>query len=532
MHHVSIRRLDSGASFKRHSKPTRRTTKEGLTLDNRTNAIVPAPLKANRARINVSGTKFETFIATLEKYPDSLLGNREKRQKFFDAETDEYFFDRNPECFKIILERSKNALPGTVFAEHLKYNYLENTWSPRELSKSGKIRKAIWDMLEKPQSSTFAFCFSVFIQMLILLSILIFVLESLPEYRIEYVPTYMEPVLKSFNCEEIIDRSCSVWNDVSSSDCQQLCLNNSIPDDCSFFNNRQCHSVSYDESSRQCVFQSNCKEEEVLFEKVINDEKASDIEKTLAVFSSINAVCIAVFTIEIILRLIATPKKEGPRSKYSGFGPKAFFLDPLNIIDLLAVLPFYIELVILQVYELQTDISGETSEQKSEMFRILRIIRLIRVIRILRFSRYNQNLQTLGRSLLKSTREIGFLIMFYLIFSILCATIAFYVENEVEDTGFDSIPSSLWWAIVTMTTVGYGDMFPVTGIGRFIGCIAVFCGILCVALPIPFISNAFEMEYKKVQIKSKFPLDEQEPGEDETLRMRLCMYLFELQMEG
>ena len=98
------------------------------------------------------------------------------------------------------------------------------------------------------------------------------------------------------------------------------------------------------------------------------------------------------------------------------------------------------------------------------MFRILRIIRLIRVVRILRFSRYNQNLQTLGRSLIKSTREIGFLIMFYLIFSVLCATIAYYLENEVNDTGFTSIPDSLWWAIVTMTTVGYGDMYPQTGL--------------------------------------------------------------------
>jgi len=512
-----------------------------LTLDNRANAIVPAPLKSNRARINVSGTKFETFFATLEKYPDSLLGNREKRAKFFDAETDEYFFDRNPECFKVILsflQSDKLTLPMTIDIETLaaEISYFELTFNfvdrevqseddlfankKGELTGIGKIRKTIWDMLEKPQSSTFAFCFSVVIQVLILLSILIFVLESLPEYRFEYVPTYMEPTMKSFNCERIIDRSCSVWNDVSSFDCQQLCLNDSIPEDCTFFNHRQCESATYDEKDRECIFQTSCKEDEVLFEKVTDKEKDESIQKTLEIFSSINAVCIAVFTIEIILRLIATPK------------PKSFFMDPLNIIDLLAVIPFYIELVILQVYELQSDNSGETSDQKSEMFRILRIIRLIRVIRILRFSRYNQNLQTLGRSLLKSTREIGFLIMFYLIFSILCATIAFYVENEVVDTGFDSIPSALWWAIVTMTTVGYGDMFPVTAIGRFIGCIAVFCGILCVALPIPFISNAFEMEYKKVQIKSKFPLDEQEIGEEETLRMRLCMYLFELQMEG
>jgi len=68
-------------------------------------------------------------------------------------------------------------------------------------------------------------------------------------------------------------------------------------------------------------------------------------------------------------------------------------------------------------------------------------------------------------------------------------------------------------------------------VGRFIGCIAVFCGILCVALPIPFISNAFELEYKKVQIQSKFNMGE-EAEEYEKTRMRLCMHLFELQMEG
>jgi len=114
-----------------------------------------------------------------------------------------------------------------------------------------------------------------------------------------------------------------------------------------------------------------------------------------------------------------------------------------------------------------------------------------------------------------------------MIFSILCATIAFYAEMNEAETSFDSIPSSLWWAIVTMTTVGYGDMYPITGWGRFVGCVAVFCGILCVALPIPFISNAFECEYKKVQIQSKYVANSRD--EDENIRLRLCMYLFELQ---
>jgi len=114
--------------------------------------------------------------------------------------------------------------------------------------------------------------------------------------------------MKSFNCERIIDRSCSIWHDVSSLDCQQLCLNNSIPDDCTFFNHRQCHSATYDEKDRECVFQTSCKLDEVLFEKVTDNEKDESIQKTLDIFSKINAICIAVFTIEILLRLFATPK--------------------------------------------------------------------------------------------------------------------------------------------------------------------------------------------------------------------------------
>lgn len=172
-------------------------------------------------------------------------------------------------------------------------------------------------------------------------------------------------------------------------------------------------------------------------------------------------------------------------------------------------------------------VGDEPEGGKADLFRILRIIRLIRVVRILRFSRYNKNLQTLGRSLMKSGREISFLVMFYMIFSILCATTAFYAEMNEPGSKFESIPSALWWAIVTMTTVGYGDIFPTTGWGRVIGCVAVFCGILCVALPIPFISNAFECEYKKVQIQSKF--NDSSHDEEETTRMRLCMFLFEQQ---
>jgi len=524
-----------------------------MALDSRANSVVHQPTKANRARFNVSGTRFETFYATLEKYPDSLLGSVERRKRFYDEDSDEFFLDRNPDCFKIILsfyQSDKLCLNPAVDIESLaaEISYFDLTFylidrevptidekdfqtSKGTLTTFGRFRKTVWEILEKPQSSKLAFCFSVTIQVLILLSILIFIIESLPQYHVSddgnQDSESMIGVFEGFNCSPgdlTIPIECSEFHGVSQTDCVSYCLQNKVPLSCnSSYPEYDCQWIKFEPQTGFCRLQSNCHQENhvQVFKKELNQMTETD-KKAVETFQQINYFCIAVFTIEIVLRLISTPQ------------PRKFFLDPLNIIDLLAVLPFYIELVILQVYESQeyhNELSGEETDKKAEMFRILRIIRLIRVVRILRFSRYNQNLQTLGRSLIKSTREIGFLIMFYLIFSVLCATIAYYVENEVKETGFTSIPSSLWWAIVTMTTVGYGDMYPQTAVGRFIGCIAVFCGILCVALPIPFISNAFELEYKKVQIKSKFNMGE-DAEEYERTRMRLCMHLFELQMEG
>jgi len=517
-----------------------------MALDSRANSVVQQPTKANRARFNVSGTKFETFYATLDKYPESLLGNQARRSRFYDEESDEFFLDRNPDCFKIILsfyQPDKLCLNPAVDIESLaaEISYFDLTFYliDREVPNSedkdfetdkgtlttfGRLRKTTWEILEKPQSSKMAFVFSVTIQILILLSILIFIIESLPQYHTSDSGK-MKGVFESFECTNsswMRPPECSEWHGVSEADCIKFCMNNEVPPACNNQTAREldCQWMYYEPASGFCHTMANCHQDGFgrMFIKEMEVMAEAD-RKAVETFNQINYFCIAIFTIEIVLRLGATPK------------PRKFFLDPLNIIDLLAVLPFYVELVILQVYEYHSELSGEETDKKAEMFRILRIIRLIRVVRILRFSRYNQNLQTLGRSLIKSTREIGFLIMFYLIFSVLCATIAYYVENEVEKTGFTSIPSSLWWAIVTMTTVGYGDMYPQTTVGRFIGCIAVFCGILCVALPIPFISNAFELEYKKVQIKSKFNMGE-DAEEYEKTRMRLCMHLFELQMEG
>lgn len=196
---------------------------------------------------------------------------------------------------------------------------------------------------------------------------------------------------------------------------------------------------------------------------------------------------VAVFSIEYLTRLFTCPKL------------RAFVLAPLNIVDLLAIIPYYITVLM----SLADGVLpwGSDANQVAKGTTVLRAIRLFRVFRVFKLGRYSAGMQVFMGALQHSATSLFLLGFLLLITVILFSSVMYLVESEgicgtiyANTTGychFESIPATFWWAIVTITTVGYGDAVPQSTAGKVIAAIAMIAGIIVIALPISVLGNNF-----------------------------------------
>lgn len=178
------------------------------------------------------------------------------------------------------------------------------------------------------------------------------------------------------------------------------------------------------------------------------------------------------FTLEYLLRLYCSPN------------PKRYALSFFGIVDLLATLPLYVSWVF----------------GPARYLLIVRTFRLIRIFRIFKLFNFLNEGNLLLRSLAASSRKLIVFFLFVLIMVVSLGTLMYMVEGQEPDTPFTDIPTSIYWAVVTMTTVGYGDIAPLTNLGRFLAAIVMLLGYTIIAVPTGIVSASMVEEGNKKRL--------------------------------
>lgn len=220
-------------------------------------------------------------------------------------------------------------------------------------------------------------------------------------------------------------------------------------------------------------------------------------------FHDFDVVSVIIFTIEYILRVWSS--NHDPRYQHSVYGRLRYMVSPAALIDLIAILPFYVFLFI--PHQGYTGVGSD--------FRLFRILRLLRFFRLFRLTAYTKSTK-LVLNVFKSRFHdlmLAFVMTSFLI--IIAACMVYFAEHDAQPDKFSSIPATIYWAVITLTTVGYGDMIPITLMGKIFTVLIVLAGVALLALPAGIITSGFIDEIRRSR-KPKVcphcgkPLDEHE----------------------
>ncbi|XP_037605807.1 potassium voltage-gated channel subfamily F member 1-like [Sebastes umbrosus] len=393
--------------------------------------------------VNIGGVKQVLYGDVLNRYPDTLLAqlvdcslkSPEEISSLcddYDPDTGEFYFDRDPEAFKCIIElyyygeiHMKRGICPICFMKEMdfwkidsdflddccKYHLKEVEDELAEIAEKVKtilvdreggdpsasgwqrIQMYIWRLMEKPESSLPARVIAIASFIFILVSSVVMCVGTLPDLQVED----SEGNLTENPTLEVIDTICIGW-----------------------------------------------------------------------------------FTIEYILRFISSPNKV------------KFLLAFMNIIDFMAIMPFFVVLILTQF--------GTGVMELANVQQAVQALRIMRIARIFKLARHSAGLQTLTSALKSSFKELGLLLMYMGVGVFLFSALGYTMEQSHPETLFTSIPQSFWWAVITMTTVGYGDVYPKTTLGRCNAALSFLCGVIAIALPIHPIINNFVLFYNKQQV--------------------------------
>ncbi|XP_032519008.2 potassium voltage-gated channel protein Shaw-like isoform X1 [Danaus plexippus] len=423
----------------------------------------------NRIILNVGGIRYETYKATLKKIPATRLSRLTEALANYDPVLNEYFFDRHPGVFAQVLNYYRTGklhyptnVCGPLFEEELEFWGLDSNqvepccWSTYSIHRDTQNTLAILDKLdidsEKPSEEEIARLFG-------------------------YGEAYLAGDVGTW--QRVKPRVWALFDEPSSSPSAKVISAISV-----FF---ICVSVL-----------SFCLKTHPDL-RVLEPLSLEDIENTTVVvarpwqdngqphvaFFYIELVCNVWFTIELLVRSVVAPNII------------EFVKSPVNIIDCIATLSFYMDVVVeLTVVKRNLD--------KAD---ILEFISIIKILRLFKLTRHSPGLKILVHTFKASAKELTLLVFFLVLGIVIFASLVYYAEKSQDnpDNQFKSIPLGLWWAIVTMTTVGYGDMAPKTYLGMFVGALCALAGVLTIALPVPVIVSNFSMFYSHTQARSKLP---------------------------
>ncbi|XP_059350674.1 potassium voltage-gated channel protein Shaw-like isoform X3 [Daphnia carinata] len=436
--------------------------------------VVTSPLSVfstmdaeNRVVLNCGGIRHETYKATLKKIPATRLSRLTEALANYDPILNEYFFDRHPGVFAQVLNYYRTGklhyptdVCGPLFEEELEFWGLDSNqvepccWMTYTSHRDTQETLAVLDRLDldtdKPSDEELARKFGY--EEAYYSGNLSWWHKTKPKIWSLFDEPYSSNSAKIVGLISVFFICVSVLS---------FCLKTHPDMRVPVIRNLTVHTSANSTAWTLDKTQTNAHE----------------------AFFYIEAVCNTWFTIEILMRFIACPNKF------------LFVRASVNIIDYVATLSFFIDLA------LQKFASHLENADILEFFSIIRIMRLFKL------TRHSSGLKILIQTFRASAKELTLLVFFLVLGIVIFASLVYYAERIQANphNDFNSIPLGLWWALVTMTTVGYGDMAPKTYVGMFVGALCALAGVLTIALPVPVIVSNFAMYYSHTQARAKLP---------------------------